>query len=261
MPLDILVEHKPMIEYCQKEEHVHYINAIGFKFTTKLQKLEEGYREYHLKVSSAFENAINCYIKKNNIYLTVSKFQELDLLDINYENWCDTNLKEESKGKKEELVEVIYKTLDSMQTEFNILDNKKRKLISYYKNCNDQIQKNLKRMRSTYGNRLEFLIDTRDDIIIGIDAVSHRLDEIQQSINYNNIAEEIKDSLNECNNNINVLYERLVKTEENLIEQMDMSIIHLEEAIGIKTDVKDEFKKLIKLRKDSQQFEDTNSHI
>jgi len=257
VPLDILAEDKPMIEYRQTEGNAHYINEMGFKFTTKLKNLEDGYTEYHLEVTSEFEKVINSYIKKNDIHLNVSEFNELDLLDINYEDWCDTHLKEESKDKKAGLVEVIYKTLDNMQAKFNILDDKKRKLISYYKKCNDQTQKNLKKMRSTYGNRLEFIINTKDDIMIEIDAISRRLDEIQQLIYDNNITEKINDSLYKCNRNINVLYDRMVDTEENLLAQMDISIVSLKEDIGMEIDSKDEFKTLIKQRKTSQQCKDT----
>lgn len=243
--LNTLMEHKPEIDitytengmYSQIEgyriaKEKHYINEIGFKFTKKLQRIEDEFLNLYRSIKSQFEDIVNTYISENNIQLTIYRFNEWDLLDTDYESWCEKYIKEESRDKKEGLIEFIYKTIGELQEQFNDLESKKFRLIKYYKKCNDHVQKNLKRMKATYGNKLEYIINAKDDVMIELKAISQRLDDIERLISNGTTTEEIYERLEYCNKSVDGLYDKLLETEENLINAMDTMQITLENELN-----------------------------
>lgn len=183
-------------------------------------------------IKSQFEDIVNTYISENNIQLTIYRFNEWDLLDTDYESWCEKYIKEESRDKKEGLIEFIYKTIGELQEQFNDLESKKFRLIKYYKKCNDHVQKNLKRMKATYGNKLEYIINAKDDVMIELKAISQRLDDIERLISNGTTTEEIYERLEYCNKSVDGLYDKLLETEENLINAMDTMQITLENELN-----------------------------
>jgi DNA repair ATPase RecN len=157
----------------------------------------------------------------------------LDLLDTNYGSWCEKYIKEESRDKKEGFIEFIYKVISELQVQFNDLETKKHRLSKYYKKCNNQAQKNLKRMKSTYGNKLDYIINTKDDVMAELEKISQRLDDLERLISNNTMTEEIYERLGYCNKSVDGLYDKLFETEENLINAMDTMQITLENELGL----------------------------
>ncbi|MEG1291809.1 MAG: hypothetical protein RSD28_05880 [Lachnospiraceae bacterium] len=159
VPLDFMIEQKAQIEDNELMEERHYIKEIGFKFEPKLQKVEDSYNSEYDKLKASIQENINKFIAENEIELNIhAGFFELDLLATNYEDWCNEHVAAKSAERKEDLIHYIYKTIDGKQAEFSNLEKKKIHLIKYYGKCNKRIQKNLKRMNNTYGERLEFTI-------------------------------------------------------------------------------------------------------
>lgn len=205
VPLDFLIEPKPKVENIAIQQKKHYINQIGFKFMTKLQKREDDYINCYDNLKLNFHSSVNKYISDNGIVLTIlGRFSELYFMGVDCENWCNQYVAEESKDKKEELIQFIYQTIKNNQVEFNSLEKKKKKISQYYKKCNKQIQDNLTRMNSIYGNRMEFIINTKEDLMIEIENVLDEIERIKQLIESKN--SDMIDKLNECNDNISGLY-------------------------------------------------------
>lgn len=152
-------------------------------------------------MKNSIQDEINNYILKNEIKLNIyGSFFELDLLGTNYEVWCNEHVSEESVDKIEGLIQYIYKVIESKQYDFDTLETKKKQLIKYYKKCNKRIQSNLKRMNDTYGNRIELIINFKEDILIQLETLSEKIDGIEQLIESK--ASDSRDITNECNSSI-----------------------------------------------------------
>lgn len=94
-------------------------------------------------------------------------------------------------------------------------------------------------MNDTYGNRLEFIINTKEDILAELELLSERIESIERII-------ESK----ECNNNISELHSELWELQENIVSEIQVSIVMLEEDLGIEFDSKEKFKELMTRHKE-----------
>ncbi|WP_097006562.1 hypothetical protein [Lacrimispora amygdalina] len=151
-------------------------------------------------------------------------------------------------NKKEALIQNIYKIIDDKQADFNNLENKKKQLVKYYEKCNKRIQSNLKRMNDTYGNRLEFIINTKEDILIELESLSERIQRIERIIG-SKVSDTI-DGINECNNNISELHSELWELQKNIVSEIQVNTVMLEEDLGKEFDTKEKFKELMKRHKE-----------
>jgi len=252
VPVDFMMESQAQIDNNYTTKEKHYIEELGFEFETKLQKVEDSYSQEYHKLKASIQEKINVYITDNKIELNIhGGFFETSLLETNYEEWCNACVSENSMNKKEDLIQNIYKIIDVHQSDFNYLENKKKQLVKYYEKCNKRIQSNLKRMNDTYGNRLEFIINTKEDIIIELESLSERIERMERIIE-SKVSDTI-DGINECNDSISELHSELSELHENIVSEIQVNTVMLEEDLGIEFDSKEKFKELIKRHKESKR--------
>lgn len=248
VPIDVMMESHAQIDNNNLTKEKHYIEEVGFKFEAKLQKVEDSYNQEYSKLSTSIQEKINAYITENKIELNIhGGFFEIDLLVTNYEDWCNEHVSEKSLEKKEALIQHIYEIIDGKKADFSKLEDKKKQLIKYYEKCNKKIQSNLKRMNNTYGNRLEFIIKTKEDILVELESLSDRIERIESIIEVK--ASDIIDATNECNDNISKIHYELLNLQENIVDEIQINIEMLEEDLGIEFDTKEKIKELMGRRK------------
>lgn len=248
IPIDFMLEYHTQIDnYVSRK--MNYIMEVGFKFESKLQKVEDSFTKEYSKVKGSIQDGINNYIIENDIKLNIrGGFFELDLLEKNYENWCNEHVTEESFDKKERLIQYIYKIIKDKQIDFNTLEVKKAQLIKYYRKCDKRIQRNLKRMNDTYGDHLEFIINSKEDILMQLESLSEKMNGIEQLIESK--ASDSIDVTNECNSNISAVYSELQEVRDDLISEIQVNIVMLEEDLGIEFDTKEKLKEMMRRRKE-----------
>lgn len=248
VPIEVMMESNPQLNHSDLEQEKHYIREVGFTFEPKLQKVEDSYKGEYYRLKNSIQDKINEYIAENKIELnTRGGFFEIDLLDTNYEDWCNEYVSEKSSETKENLIEYIYGVINDKQKDFDNLERKKKQLVKYYQKCNKRIQSNLKRMNRTYGNRLDFVINAKEDILEELTLLFDRIERIERSIE--SMTSDSMDKISECNENICGLYSALSELYDNIVSEIQVDIEMLEEDLGIEFDVKEKFKELLERHK------------
>lgn len=248
VPIEVMMESHPQLNHRNLEQEKHYIREVGFTFEPKLQKVEDSYKGEYYRLKNSIQDKINEYIAENKIELnTRGGFFEINLLDTNYEDWCDEYICEKSSEKKEALIEYIYGLINDKQNDLENLERKKKQLVKYYQKCNKRIQSNLKRMNRTYGNRLDFVINTKEDILEELALLFDRIERIERNIE--SMTSDSMDRISECNENVCGLYSELSELYENIVSEIQIDIEMLEEDLGIEFDVKGKFKELMERHK------------
>lgn len=248
VPIEVMMESNPQLNHSDLEQEKHYIREVGFTFEPKLQKVEDSYKGEYYRLKNSIQDKINEYIAENKIELnTRGGFFEINLLDTNYEDWCDEYVSEKSSEKKEALIEYIYGLINDKQNDLENLERKKKQLVKYYQKCNKRIQSNLKRMNRTYGNRLDFVINTKEDILEELALLFDRIERIERNIE--SMTSDSMDRISECNGNVCGLYSELSELYENIVSEIQIDIEMLEEDLGIEFDVKAKFKELMERHK------------
>lgn len=248
VPIEVMMESHPQLNHRNLEQEKRYIREVGFTFEPKLQKVEDSYKGEYYRLKNSIQDKINEYIAENKIELnTRGGFFEIDLLDTNYEDWCNEYVSEKSSETKENLIEYIYGVINDKQKDFDNLERKKKQLVKYYQKCNKRIQSNLKRMNRTYGNRLDFVINAKEDILEELTLLFDRIERIERSIE--SMTSDSMDKISECNENICALYSALSELYDNIVSEIQVDIEMLEEDLGIEFDVKEKFKELLERHK------------
>ena len=248
VPIEVMMESHPQLNHRNLEQEKRYIREVGFTFEPKLQKVEDSYKGEYYRLKNSIQDKINEYIAENKIELnTRGGFFEINLLDTNYEDWCDEYICEKSSEKKEALIEYIYGLINDKQNDLENLERKKKQLVKYYQKCNKRIQSNLKRMNRTYGNRLDFVINTKEDILEELALLFDRIERIERNIE--SMTSDSMDRISECNENVCGLYSELSELYENIVSEIQIDIEMLEEDLGIEFDVKGKFKELMERHK------------
>lgn len=106
-------------------------------------------------------------------------------------------------------------------------------------------------MNDTYGNRLEFIINTKEDILIELELLSKRIERIERIIESK--VSDTRDVINECNGSISELHSELLELQENIVSEIQVNTVMLEEDLGIEFDSKEKFKQLMKRHKESKR--------
>lgn len=145
------------------------------------------------------------------------------------------------------MIEYIYGLINAKQNDLENLERKKKQLVKYYQKCNKRIQSNLKRMNRTYGNRLDFVINTKEDILEELALLFDRIERIERNIE--SMTSDSMDRISECNENVCGLYSELCELYENIVSEIQIDIEMLEEDLGIEFDVKEKFKELLERHK------------
>lgn len=145
------------------------------------------------------------------------------------------------------MLEYIYGLINDKQNDLENLERKKKQLVKYYQKCNKRIQSNLKRMNRTYGNRLDFVINTKEDILEELALLFDRIERIERNIE--SMTSDSMDRISECNENVCGLYSELSELYENIVSEIQIDIEMLEEDLGIEFDVKGKFKELMERHK------------
>ena len=248
VPIEVMMETHPQLNHRNLEQEKRYIREVGFTFEPKLQKVEDSYKGEYYRLKNSIQDKINEYIAENKIELnTRGGFFEIDLLDTNYEDWCNEYVSEKSSETKENLIEYIYGVINDKQKDFDNLERKKKQFVKYYQKCNKRIQSNLKRMNRTYGNRLDFVINAKEDILEELTLLFDRIERIERSIE--SMTSDSMDKISECNENICGLYSALSELYDNIVSEIQVDIEMLEEDLGIEFDVKEKFKELLERHK------------
>lgn len=101
VPIEVMMESHPQLNHRNLEQEKHYIREVGFTFEPKLQKVEDSYKGEYYRLKNSIQDKINEYIAENKIELnTRGGFFEINLLDTNYEDWCDEYICEKKFRKK-----------------------------------------------------------------------------------------------------------------------------------------------------------------
>ena len=91
-------------------------------------------------------------------------------------------------------------------------------------------------MNRTYGNRLDFVINTKEDILEELALLFDRIERIERNIE--SMTSDSMDRISECNENVCGLYSELSELYENIVSEIQIDIEMLEEDLGIEFDVK-----------------------
>ena len=102
-------------------------------------------------------------------------------------------------------------------------------------------------MNRTYGNRLDFVINTKEDILEELALLFDRIERIERNIE--SMTSDSMDRISECNENVCGLYSELSELYENIVSEIQIDIEMLEEDFGIEFDVKGKFKELMERHK------------
>lgn len=139
-----------------------YIEENGFVFLDKINKVEREYTDLKSRLNEKFNKAVSSYFEKNNIKLDIIHFYEDNFLYKNYDEWCDEHIQEDYETK-EKVKEYIYKVIESLKNELNILETKENNVKKYYYKCLKKTNQNIKKLESNYGNIL-YLTDYNSKI-------------------------------------------------------------------------------------------------
>lgn len=213
---------EPDIQYrgWQNVKH-HYIDENGFVFTPEIDKVEKEYLDLESELQNEITNSINEYIKINQIKLKICSFNELDLLGTNYEEWCDKYIDEDLE-RKEVVKRFIYGKIESLRVRLDILDIKRIEVEKYYKKCSKKTIWNIKKLEAVYGNKLQNIINSDNNIMQALNEIKSYLDEIQkEQANYNQI-EDVGESVEECRAVANDIYLKLLDAEETIMAAIDV---------------------------------------
>ena len=195
-----------------------YIKECGFKFEESLQRLEEKYLNMSGKLQSKITQAINDYIKSYNLDINPNSFHEMSLFHTDYDEWCENEVTDPIQV--EELKEYIYKTIERNRTEIDEVDTVRNELVRCYSKYLSAINKNLKRLEDTYGNRLQYLINTEFMQECSIKNILSKLEKIQNNqIDYSEI-NTLEDKVSANSEDLQNLFEKLVEIEVNIIESI-----------------------------------------
>lgn len=122
----------------------------------------------------------------------------------------------------------------------------KAKIVKEYRKCNKKILWNIDRMYSTYGDRLEFIIDTKEELIEELYNLRNELEGVSNSIELykNDESEALEEYIEIIRGNSDDIREM----EENIISSIEVEIEMLEEDLGLEFDVKEKYKTMAKRR-------------
>lgn len=245
IPMDLLMQQHPLIENVELSYQGVSIREIGFELNPHLLEVENSFLQKYSEIKVDLQNCINRYITENGIKMNSKAwFFEPNLLETNYEDWCNENVTEDGTGKKEMLIQYIFDVIASKESEFGCLEKKKKQVVKYYKKCDMKIQKNLKRMKDTYGNQMDFVVKTKEDILIEVERLSEKIDVIENLIESK--ASEAIEAVNNCDNKIYQLNSGLRTLQDNIVDEVRVDIEMLEEDLGIELYAKEKFKEMMK---------------
>jgi len=200
----------------------NYINQKGFVFTPKINSLENVYLENCSRLETKISDCINEYIKANGIQLKILGFHEMSLLTTDYESWCDEYISDTDDNTKESVKKYIYKIIDSDKAELDKLELQKKYVENYYKKCGKKVIWNIKRIESIYGNQLQYLINTNNEVMNALIAINEKLDNIERNQASYEQTSTNEDSVKDFDSFISEVVSRLDSTEENIMNAIDL---------------------------------------
>lgn len=211
----------PNLQYQDQNNAKHYyINEDGFVFTKKIIKIEKEYMDLESELQRKITDSINEYIKTNNIKLKILSFNEMDLFDTNYDEWCDKYI-DEAEEQKEFTKDFIYKKIESLRVELDLLEVKKRNVEKYYNKCYKKTNWNIKKLEAIYGNRLQYLINYESNIMQALNDINGRLDEMQREQANVSQIDDVGEYIKDCRIAVNDVCSRLQDTEDIIISAID----------------------------------------
>lgn len=194
----------------------NFINEEGFVFTENINNIENAYMNLESELNKELTDSINEYLKRSEIKADVLTFSELDFLDTNYDEWCDTHIVGTDK-QIEAVKNFIYTKIESLYERICLLNIKRKKVEKYYKKCLQKTNKNIKRLEAIYSNKLHYIIDSDNITIQTSNEIKEYLDTIYREQENLYQLDDITNAIRECEQTVDNIYSKISNTEENIM--------------------------------------------
>ena len=214
LPIDSLIDPKQPYQNPKKQRN-NFIKEDGFKFTNKIYQIEKEYTDLEDKIKCEITENFNTFLKST---LNIEKlyFFELDLFSTNYEEWCDENI--DGTNEQIEAAKVfIYKKIDSLREEIDELEIKRIKVQNYYTRCYKKLVWNINKLESIYGQQLQYLINSDNNILMALEEINLQLEKIQNIQEDDSKLLDIEESIDKTALLLKDIQYKLVDTEDNII--------------------------------------------
>ena len=218
LPLDNFIDQKQLHQRPRTRRN-NYITEDGFKFTNKIYQIEKEYTDLEDKIKCEIADSFNAFLKKT---LNIEKlyFSELDLFNTNYEEWCDRNI-EGNHEQIETAKDFIYKKIDSLREKIDELEIKRIKVQKYYAKCYDKLVWNINKLESIYGQQLQHLINSDNNILTELKQINLQLEEIQNTHEDNSKLSDIEESIDNTTLLLKDIRCKLFDAEDNIISAIE----------------------------------------
>lgn len=218
LPLDNLIDQK-QLHQAPRIQRNNYITEDGFKFTNKIYQIEKEYTDLENKIKCEIADSFNAFLK-NTLNSEKLYFSELDLFNTNYEEWCDENI-ECTNEQIESAKDFIYKKIDSLREEIDELEIKRIKVQKYYARCYNKLVWNINKLESIYGQQLQHLINSDNNILTALEKINLQLEKIQSIQEDDSKLSDIEDSIDNATLLLKDIQYELVDAEDNIISAID----------------------------------------
>ena len=218
LPLDYLIDPKQPHQ-TKKTQKNNFITEDGFKFTNKIYKIEKEYTDLEDKIKGEIADSFNTFLK-NTLNIEKPYFFETDLFNTNYEEWCDRNV-EGTNEQIEVAKDFIYKKIDSLRGKIDELEIKRIKVQKYYARCYDKLVWNINKLESIYGQQLQHLINSDNNILTELKQINLQLEEIQSIQEDDSKLSDIEESIDNTTQLLKDIQYKLVDTEDNIISAIE----------------------------------------
>lgn len=152
------------------------IRECGFRFTNKLNQLEQNYFTKLGNMERWFQKEINNFLH-DSIKVERIFFSEMSFLQTNYEEWCNKNISD--KESRDAAKNYIYSLVESKRSDIDDLELKRKSLKKYYEKCYKKLLWNINRIEVVYGDALQNLIYQDEQVLQEMDDVKIKLDELR----------------------------------------------------------------------------------
>ena len=167
------------------------------------------------KIKGEIADSFNTFLK-NTLNIEKPYFFETDLFNTNYEEWCDRNV-EGTNEQIEVAKDFIYKKIDSLRGKIDELEIKRIKVQKYYARCYDKLVWNINKLESIYGQQLQHLINSDNNILTELKQINLQLEEIQSIQEDDSKLSDIEESIDNTTQLLKDIQYKLVDTEDNII--------------------------------------------
>jgi|BioPla2DNA2_1021312.scaffolds.fasta_scaffold21973_2 hypothetical protein len=199
-----------------EKEFVPYIKQIGLKFNDKELEKENEFLELYSKVSQFITNIIEGYIIDNGISITCRNVIIRDISNFKPELWCKEYLSDyDADGRK--MINYIYAKLNDINGEYSKLETLHKQISKLYFIYYNRSKRNIKQIEKMYGNKLQYIINQRHEILDNFDYLYKLLEGLENRISLQIDEHDEKNENNvECLDKISALMDSLSNDVEEI---------------------------------------------